>query len=248
MIQCQDHSIKMHADSLVNPPVKRHFEQARMLAAEVAQRTKAPCALVESVLRDGHRAASHPAQCPVGQQTTTNCSTLPYALRMRCPRMEALRTSAVLSEHTSLPTAVSSKFVPHKMAAIFAACGCSVVSIRCPAHCQAVPLIDLLLPALEQPSTCMGDDDCNVGAGAGACAHGRCRCAPGWGLWNCSFRNQVGSTQVLMSTEHRRFGEHGESSYHIYEFTYSYHTHSTHASFPNSVTHIYAACHLVPPC
>ena len=64
-------------------------------------------------------------------------------------------------------------------------CGCStVLTSGCPS-CPKT-LQDLIAPSLQQ-HYCASDQDCN--APRGRCRRGRCRCAPGWGLRNCSFEN-----------------------------------------------------------
>ena len=64
-------------------------------------------------------------------------------------------------------------------------CGCStVLTSGCPS-CPKT-LQDLIVPSLQQ-RYCASDQDCN--APRGRCRRGRCRCAPGWGLRNCSFDN-----------------------------------------------------------
>jgi len=81
-------------------------------------------------------------------------------------------------------------------------CGCTNVRLRCPHGCD-VQLHKLLLPMQTSIAACATAADCNGADSSSVCSQGRCRCAPGLGMWNCSFQNGAMPT----STADRRFGE-----------------------------------------
>ena len=144
------------------------------------QRWHHRCALIATVLQDGQR-----AYCNLGGRG----AVAPAAVVANASCL----TEPTVSCHTS------------------DACGCELVpAVRgCSDRCR-VPLHAVLDAGLvsSQPSTCAAETCAR--AGGGECLRGRCRCRPGFGMWNCTFDN----TAASQAPQDGRFAERVYTTYY----------------------------------